>query len=122
MEDIFECSICYNGYNYNDRLPRQLDCQHPLCSQCLPHMQKNDDNFKTFIECPICKEKTKKRLEDIPRSLLMIQMMDATKYTAKASNNQLPQGGFSSQILTTINNHQQSLPISEHKKDSAHQT
>ena len=86
MENILECPICYNGYNMAERLPRQLDCQHSLCSQCLPYIQKEINNTSnTYFECTICKRKTKQRLNDIPRSLLMIQIMDATKYVAKDS-------------------------------------
>ena len=91
MENIFECPICLNGYNLDDRLPRQLDCQHTLCSQCLSNINRYANSPNAYVECPICKGKTKKSLKDIPRSLLIVQLMDATKYKADNSNSKLEQ-------------------------------
>ncbi len=82
MEHIFECPICLSGYNSEDRLPRQLNCQHSLCSECLPKIIKDGNSLRACVECPICKVKTNKCLQDIPRSLLIVQLMDATKYKA----------------------------------------
>ena len=91
MEHILECPICFNGYNLDDRLPRLLDCQHSLCSKCLPNIIKDGNSIRAYVECPICKGKTKKSLKDIPRSLLTVQLMDATKYKADTADSKLEQ-------------------------------
>jgi Ca2+-binding EF-hand superfamily protein len=88
MEDILQCPICYNSYDQINRLPRQLDCQHALCSECIPYMAKDTNKSNTFVECPLCKFKTFKRINDIPRSLLIIQLIDATKNSNQISRTQ----------------------------------
>lgn len=86
MEDLLQCSICCINYNHQDRTPRQLPCQHILCSLCLPFMVKKrnvDDNRVNrpaeFIECPICKQEHYKTINEIPKSLLICQLVDAAK-------------------------------------------
>lgn len=88
MEDLLQCSICCINYNHQDRTPRQLPCQHILCSLCLPFMVKKrnaDDNRQLnlrpaeFIECPICKQEHYKTINEIPKSLLISQLVDAAK-------------------------------------------
>jgi len=107
--DIFECSICFNEYNLENRLPRHLDCQHTLCSECLLNIQKNFSSSKFYVKCPTCKTKTKKRLEDIPRSLLTIQLMDATKYKTVMPNTKLEQ---STTLLPSLTQQPDSIPKS----------
>lgn len=81
MDDLLQCPICYINYNHHDKTPRQLDCQHILCSQCLPHMIKEHSKPTQHVECPLCKTKTNKQLSLVPKSLLIIQLIDATKST-----------------------------------------
>lgn len=77
MDDILQCPICYENYNFEEKIPKQLDCQHILCSKCLPYMVKNSPT--SSIECPLCKEHTNKHIQDVPRSLIVLQIIEATK-------------------------------------------
>ena len=89
MDDLLQCPICYIEYNYEIKTPKQLDCQHILCNQCLPYMVKVAAN-SSFIECPICKTKTHKSISDVPRSLIILQIIEANK-SNKPLNKQIPQ-------------------------------
>ena len=40
-----------------------------------------------YIECPTCREKTHKKLHEIPKSLVLIQLLEATKNLNTDSNN-----------------------------------
>lgn len=87
MEDLLQCPICYCEYNTDDRSPRQLNnCQHILCSSCLPHMLKQPNQGREHIECPICKDKLHVQISQVPKSLVLMQVMEATKRTTTTSN------------------------------------
>jgi hypothetical protein len=47
MESIFECGICFKGYNHNDKKPISLPCGHSFCFECIKQMCKNQ-----MIKCP----------------------------------------------------------------------
>lgn len=95
MEDLLQCPICYVNYNDKDRTPRQLNtCQHILCSVCLPHLIKQpsrQNGPREFIECPICKEKLFCQLSQVPKSLVIMQVMEATNRSSSNSNYSKPQ-------------------------------
>lgn len=78
MEEFLQCCICCINYDDTIHVPRQLPCQHNLCSICLPYMVKKINNSE-YIECPTCREKTHKSLHEIPKSLVLMQLVEATK-------------------------------------------
>ena len=45
-----ECSICFEGYNDEDKCPRMLSCGHSFCSCCLERLLQGDT-----IDCPTCR-------------------------------------------------------------------
>ena len=45
-----ECSICYEGYNTENKCPRMLSCGHSFCSSCLERLLHGDT-----IDCPTCR-------------------------------------------------------------------
>ena len=65
--------------------------QHIVCSQCLGQMVKKDSRSIEYIECPTCREKCFRRLDEIPKSLVMLQLLEASRgsqrYNAPSSNN-----------------------------------
>lgn len=77
MEEFLQCSICCINFDEKVRVPRQLPCQHNLCSVCLPYMLKPHQN--NVIECPTCRQTTSKSLNEIPKSLVIIQLIEATQ-------------------------------------------
>ena len=45
-----ECSICFEGYNDEDKSPRLLSCGHSFCSRCLERLLRGNT-----IDCPKCR-------------------------------------------------------------------
>ena len=45
-----ECSICYEGYNNENKCPRLLSCGHSFCSRCLERLL-----HVNTIDCPTCR-------------------------------------------------------------------
>jgi hypothetical protein len=45
-------------------------------------------SFREYVECPMCKEKCFKRVIDIPKSLVMTQLIEAAKKSGIVSNQQ----------------------------------
>lgn len=95
MEDLLQCPICYNNYNHQTRTPRQLNnCQHILCSECLPYLIKRPNNNargppqQEYIECPMCKGKLYASIDQVPRSLVITKLMDAAAPATSNLQNQ----------------------------------
>ena len=45
-----ECSICFEGYNDENKCPRMLSCGHSFCSRCLERLLRGNT-----IDCPKCR-------------------------------------------------------------------
>ena len=45
-----ECSICFEGYNDQNKCPRMLSCGHSFCSSCLERLLHVNS-----IDCPTCR-------------------------------------------------------------------
>ena len=50
MDSIFECQICYRGFNHTDKKPLSLPCGHTFCHECLTKLNKHG-----IIKCPFDK-------------------------------------------------------------------
>ena len=85
MEDFLSCNICYIRYDETIHTPRQLPCQHIVCSDCLSHMIKRDQRSLEYIECPTCREKCYRRINEIPKSLVIVQLLDASNGSSSSS-------------------------------------
>ncbi|CAF1017469.1 unnamed protein product, partial [Brachionus calyciflorus] len=85
MENILECPICLSSYDENSLIPRALPCQHVVCSQCLNEIKNSSRNFNQ-LECPICRGKFTSNLNDIPRSLLIVQLLEMNKNKNSSSS------------------------------------
>nr|XP_020484900.1 E3 ubiquitin-protein ligase RNF186-like [Labrus bergylta] len=70
MYSELECGICYQTYNAGRRCPRELQCKHSFCENCLlalsrPPQGGPDDDGTTArlgadksIVCPLCRHVT----------------------------------------------------------------
>ena len=62
MEGYPECPICLDIYGIDQshiRAPKVLNCGDTLCKECLEKIIKK--STEEFFECPICKDKLKKK-------------------------------------------------------------
>ncbi len=61
MDSIFECGICFKGYNHNEKKPISLPCGHSFCFECIQHLYKNQT-----IKCPYDKIAHHSTPENLP--------------------------------------------------------
>jgi len=84
-----KCKLCENYYDTKKYIPKNLQCGHTFCEQCLLKKQTsllNDSNEKEIITtCPKCFMKTNKKL---PVSYAILDIIDIPENdTNKNKNN-----------------------------------
>lgn len=55
-DDLNTCAVCFEQYNFADRLPKFLSCLHTFCISCLGKMLL--DSSSMTIICPACRTVT----------------------------------------------------------------
>ena len=48
-----ECPMCYDLYDSDEKVPRNLNCGHTVCEECLAIVYDK----KRFLDCPTCRFK-----------------------------------------------------------------
>ena len=83
---IMECSVCYESYNHNTKVPKSLPCGHSYCMECLTGLYNNS---LSSISCPTCRRKaTFKNVEDIPINYALKNMI-ADDSSTQSSDDQI---------------------------------
>ena len=62
MQALFECGICLDFYNVQQKKPMVMPCGHTLCEACAKQLEGGKDNF----ECPYCKVTHFTKVENLP--------------------------------------------------------
>lgn len=63
-----KCKLCEENFDTKYRIPRNLNCGHCFCEQCLKIYQKNEE-----VECPKC---TKKSPSKLPICYAIFELID----------------------------------------------
>ena len=74
LEDITECSVCFESYTD----PRVLPCLHTFCLQCIENHGK-DKNPGDDISCPLCREKSaipEGGICEFPKNFFMVKVIE----------------------------------------------
>jgi hypothetical protein len=90
MNEFFQCTVCFENFDTKIKVPRLLPCQHSFCSICLPKLFINSNRYYEFysyrnessslshIECPVCRAKHYTKIEDVPKSRLILNLIEFT--------------------------------------------
>ena len=54
FESLFQCEICLEFYDDNNKIPMILKCGHTICKMCLEPILKKEKK-----KCPHCNEEIK---------------------------------------------------------------
>jgi len=60
----FECQICFEEYNNDDKKPMVLDCGHTICNSCL--MSILSTNQVRLRKCPFDNKELKRNANEYP--------------------------------------------------------
>nr|XP_039250104.1 E3 ubiquitin-protein ligase RNF183-like [Styela clava] len=71
VEELLECTICMNPHEASGpRTPKMLPCQHVFCLDCIKNIAE-----RRRLVCPTCRTVHYKAIDDIPNSLILIQLL-----------------------------------------------
>lgn len=72
-EDLSTCSVCFNQYDKNERIPKFLPCSHTFCLLCLKGLY----SLAQQAECPICRNVTVLAggVETLPKNLFALHLI-----------------------------------------------
>jgi len=83
------CKLCENPFDAKKHIPKNLQCGHSFCEQCLIKNQiyiMNDNNEKELMTtCPKCFLKTYKKL---PVSYAILDIIDTNDHDSLKNKNQ----------------------------------
>ena len=78
-----ECPSCYEYFDGNDRVPRNLNCGHTFCEVCLVKIEQQRLTF-----CPLCKSGLQKpfKAKKLPKNYLALEYSAKHQEQMKNSN------------------------------------
>ena len=60
-KDFGICTICTKNYDYDDRLPKKLNCSHTFCLKCLEKWKREKEDKHKDFDCFVCRKKIEKK-------------------------------------------------------------
>ena len=80
LEEEISCSLCFEKYDTDNRLPKMLPCQHTYCYLCL--LQYEGSSLEKGFPCPACKKQVRidhKGIQALPNNLATISLLERMK-------------------------------------------
>ena len=80
FEEEVSCSLCFEKYDNDNRLPKMLPCQHTYCYLCL--LQYESSSLEQGFHCPSCKEHVPidhTGIQALPNNLATISLLERIK-------------------------------------------
>ena len=76
VEDELTCTVCLNGFNQSDRMPKHLPCphSHTFCLECIQILARRNP-----FNCPLCMAEVQlaiTEVEQLPNNLTVIALLD----------------------------------------------
>ena len=78
-----DCPSCYEFFDDKDRVPRNLNCGHTFCEQCLIKIEQ-----QRLTVCPICRASIAKpfRPKKLPKNFIALDYAQRQQEMLKKSN------------------------------------
>lgn len=78
-----ECPSCYEYFDGDNRIPRNLNCGHTFCEVCLVQLEQQRLTF-----CPICRTTLAKQFKakKLPKNYLALEFANKQQEMMKKSN------------------------------------
>ncbi|XP_077972367.1 protein zyg-11 homolog B-like isoform X4 [Styela clava] len=82
VENLLQCAVCMESYEESGpQTPKMLPCQHSFCVQCLKNISRAGR-----IQCPSCREQFSTSVDELSRSLVLIQLLDTRGSSPRRNN------------------------------------
>ena len=78
-----DCPSCYEFFDADDRIPRNLNCGHTFCEQCLVKIEQ-----QRLTVCPICRATIAKpfKPKKLPKNFIALDYAQRQQEMLKKSN------------------------------------
>uniref|UniRef100_A0A3P8WBL2 RING-type domain-containing protein n=1 Tax=Cynoglossus semilaevis TaxID=244447 RepID=A0A3P8WBL2_CYNSE len=80
-DDVYECKICYNSFDLDQHIPKELVCSHTFCQQCLTTLHSREGHGWR-IGCPVCRHRTPVpgyRVQNLPDNTTLTETLPLEK-------------------------------------------
>ena len=73
--------MCYYLYDPHDKIPRNLNCGHTVCEECLQIVYEK----KKMLDCPTCRYKHSSQTKptDLTKNYIALQLADQKREVRK---------------------------------------
>ncbi|XP_016535041.1 RING finger protein 208 [Poecilia formosa] len=84
----YECKICYNHYDLDRRIPKELSCSHTFCLECLETLHSREGRGWR-IGCPVCRHRTPVReyqVQNLPNNRALFEALPLREHRRQSSS------------------------------------